>query len=139
MLALSDCADKLFASSARMHARLVTWRGCLAASQATTYVIDAEFACVGPIAFDVGKMVGNFLLAFYASDGLASAAEPRHRQRRWLLQASRSTPSRFNTHRSSSCMMSSCVWCCHFLVRASLLIACEEPAMTLPGSSIAMC
>ena len=50
-------------------------------------MIDAEFACVGPIAFDVGKMVGNFLLAFFACDGLASAAEPRHRQRRWLLHA----------------------------------------------------
>lgn len=52
-------------------------------------MIDAEFACVGPIAFDVGKMVGNFLLAFFACDGLASAAEPRHRQRSWLLQACR--------------------------------------------------
>ena len=61
--------------------------GLLVSSQETTYMIDAEFACVGPIAFDVGKMVGNFLLAFYASDGLASAAEPRHQQRRWLLQA----------------------------------------------------
>lgn len=50
-------------------------------------MIDAEFAFVGPIAFDVGKMVGNLLLAFFASDGLASEAEPRHAQRRWLLQA----------------------------------------------------
>jgi hypothetical protein len=52
-------------------------------------MIDAEFACMGPIAFDVGKMVGNLLLAFFAADGLASAAEPRHAQRRWLLEARR--------------------------------------------------
>lgn len=56
-------------------------------------MIDAEFACVGPIAFDVGKMVGNLLLAFFASDGLASAAEPRRQQRRWLLQARRQAVS----------------------------------------------
>ena len=54
----------------------------------TTYAIDAEFACYGPIAFDVCKMIANLLLAFFASDGLASAAEPRHEQRRWLLKVS---------------------------------------------------
>ena len=61
-------------------------------------MIDAEFACVGPIAFDVGKMVGNFLLAFCACDGLASAAEPRHRQRRWLLQARRHSDNALSEH-----------------------------------------
>ncbi|KAK9830593.1 hypothetical protein WJX81_002762 [Elliptochloris bilobata] len=78
---------------ALLHGDLHT--GSIMATQETTYMIDAEFACVGPIAFDVGKMVGNLLLAFFASDGLASAAEPRHRQRRWLLQATEEMYSNF--------------------------------------------
>jgi 5-methylthioribose kinase len=35
----------------------------------STMLIDPEFAYVGPMAFDVGKFVGNLLLALFASDG----------------------------------------------------------------------
>lgn len=55
-------------------------------TEETTFAIDAEFACYGPIAFDVCKMIANLLIAFFAADGLATAEEPRHRQRQWLLQ-----------------------------------------------------
>jgi hypothetical protein len=44
------------------------------ATQSTTFVIDPEFAFCGPMAFDVGKALGNLLLAFFAADGLASGA-----------------------------------------------------------------
>jgi len=53
----------------------------------TTYVIDAEFAFYGPIFFDVGKYLGNLLLAFLSIDGRATAEEPRAEQRRWVLES----------------------------------------------------
>ncbi len=55
-------------------------------SQDTTYAIDAEFAFMGPIAFDVGKFIANLLLAFFSVDGHATAQQPRTQQRQWLLQ-----------------------------------------------------
>ena len=61
-------------------------------TEASTHVIDAEFAFVGPVAFDVGKMVANLLIAYFASPGLESGGAPRGRQRAWLLQARMGTP-----------------------------------------------
>lgn len=60
--------------------------GSLMVTEDTTYVIDAEFAFAGPIAFDVGKMVANLLIAFFAGAGLQTPEAPRTRQRQWLLQ-----------------------------------------------------
>ncbi len=37
----------------------------------TTYVIDAEFAFVGPIAFDVAKFIFDLLLSYFALEGHA--------------------------------------------------------------------
>lgn len=47
------------------------------AAEETTYVIDPEFAYYGPMAFDVGKILANLLLAFFACDGHASGGLPR--------------------------------------------------------------
>ena len=55
-------------------------------TQDTTYVIDAEFAFYGPMAFDLCKMMANLLIAYYASFGLETAEQPRDRQRAWMLQ-----------------------------------------------------
>lgn len=41
-------------------------------------VIDAEFCCFGPVAFDLGTLVGNFLLATVGADG-ADGDAPPHR------------------------------------------------------------
>lgn len=70
----------------------MTWVSCAFSSFAqvgpeTTYVIDAEFAFYGPIFFDVGKYLGNLLLAFLSIDGRATAEEPRAEQRRWVLES----------------------------------------------------
>ncbi|CAL8462461.1 g1994 [Coccomyxa elongata] len=70
---------------ALLHGDLHT--GSLMVTEDTTYVIDAEFAFAGPIAFDVGKMVANLLIAFFAGAGLQTPEAPRTRQRQWLLQA----------------------------------------------------
>jgi hypothetical protein len=69
---------------ALLHGDLHT--GSLMVAPDATYAIDAEFACVGPIAFDVGKMVANLLIACFASHALQAPGEPRDAQRAWLLQ-----------------------------------------------------
>jgi 5-methylthioribose kinase len=70
---------------ALLHGDLHT--GSLMVTEHSTHAIDAEFACVGPIAFDVGKMAANLLIAYFASAGLekASGGPSRLEQRRWLL------------------------------------------------------
>ncbi len=70
---------------ALLHGDLHT--GSLMCTDDTTYVIDAEFAFCGPIAFDVGKMIANLLIAYFASWGLEAAEASRQQQRQWLLQA----------------------------------------------------
>ncbi len=73
---------------ALLHGDLHT--GSLMCTEDSTYVIDAEFAFCGPIAFDVGKMIANLLIAYFASWGLETADASRQQQRQWLLQASHS-------------------------------------------------
>ncbi|WP_158555042.1 S-methyl-5-thioribose kinase [Fulvimarina endophytica] len=45
-------------------------------------IIDPEFAYYGPMGFDVGALMANLLLAFYAQDGLA---DDRSGMKDWLL------------------------------------------------------
>ena len=59
--------------------------GSIMATQETTYVIDPEFGFVGPIAFDVGKLLGNLLLAYFAVEGHATPQSPRAAQQTWFL------------------------------------------------------
>ena len=70
-------AQVLFTERAQalLHGDLHT--GSVLASAETTHVIDAEFAAYGPLAFDVGKVIGNLLLAFFAADGHSTDAVPR--------------------------------------------------------------
>lgn len=69
---------------ALLHGDLHT--GSLMVTASSTWMIDAEFAFYGPIAFDVCKLIANLLLAFLAADGHATADEPRTEQRRWMYQ-----------------------------------------------------
>ncbi len=50
-----------------------------------TQVIDPEFAIYGPFGFDVGMLLGNFLLGFFAQSGHEAAPGARETYRRWLL------------------------------------------------------
>jgi 5-methylthioribose kinase len=54
-----------------------------------TRVIDPEFAFVGPIGFDTGAIVANFLLSFFSQDGHATRSDDRVAFRGWLLDAAR--------------------------------------------------
>lgn len=59
----------IFATKAEtlVHGDLHT--GSIMATEDNTKVIDPEFAFYGPIAFDVGVLLGNFWLAFFAQRG----------------------------------------------------------------------
>lgn len=68
-----------------------------------TRVIDPEFACVGPMGFDLGAFMANLLLAYFSQEGLAAKAgasgpsspvagpglerssEQRHEYSEWIL------------------------------------------------------
>ena len=50
-----------------------------------TRVIDPEFAFIGPIGFDVGAVIGNLLLAFFAQEGHEAAPGARDAYREWIL------------------------------------------------------
>lgn len=52
--------------------------GSLMVAQDSTYVIDAEFAFCGPIAFELGKWVANLLLAFFGATGHGHGASLFH-------------------------------------------------------------
>ena len=49
------------------------------------FVFDGEFAFYGPIAFDVGKFIGNLFLAYFALDGYPELHQTRKQQQQWLL------------------------------------------------------
>jgi len=48
-------------------------------------VIDPEFAFVGPIGFDVGAVIGNLFLAFFAQEGHEPEPGARDAYRIWIL------------------------------------------------------
>jgi len=61
--------------------------GSYMANQEETYIIDPEFAYFGPMAFDVGKTIGNFLLAYLSQAyHRRQAGEDPRAFRGWLLQ-----------------------------------------------------
>lgn len=61
--------------------------GSIMVTSDTTYVFDNEFAFYGPMGFDVGKIIANFLISFFACDGHATSEDPRTEQRCWLLKS----------------------------------------------------
>lgn len=67
-------------------------------TQDSTFVLDAEFAFYGPMGFDIGAVLGNLFLAYFASDGLqAQGGGDRAGQREWLLRAIEETWGLFET------------------------------------------
>jgi len=56
-----SCAETL------LHGDLHT--GSIMVTEADSRVIDAEFAVYGPMGFDIGSLLGNFWLAFFAQRG----------------------------------------------------------------------
>lgn len=94
----SDAEAKAAAASAKakfrqsrealLHGDLHT--GSIMVSDTTAYAIDTEFAFYGPMAFDVGKLLANLFMTFFALKGHESADSPREAQRAWVLETAAS-------------------------------------------------
>ncbi|MFN3844719.1 MAG: S-methyl-5-thioribose kinase [Paracoccaceae bacterium] len=56
-----------------------------------TQVIDPEFAIYGPFGFDIGMLLANFLLGYFAQSGHEHAPGGRADYRHWLLAVVRET------------------------------------------------
>jgi 5-methylthioribose kinase len=70
-------------AQALIHGDLHT--GSIMLTTEDTRVIDPEFAFIGPIGFDVGAVIGNLLLAFFAQSGHEPAPGARDDYRDWIL------------------------------------------------------
>jgi 5-methylthioribose kinase len=74
----------LTSAEALIHGDLHT--GSVMATEHETRVIDAEFAFVGPMGFDVGAVLGNLLLAYFSQDGHATPSASREDYQGWILE-----------------------------------------------------
>lgn len=72
-------------AEALIHGDLHT--GSLMVTPDETRVIDPEFGFVGPMAFDLGSLLGNLALAYLAQDGHISDPTRRAAYRRWIAGA----------------------------------------------------
>ncbi|MDX6750009.1 S-methyl-5-thioribose kinase [Geminicoccaceae bacterium 1502E] len=63
--------------------------GSIMVTEAETKVIDPEFAFVGPIGFDVGKLLGNLLLSYFSQRGHETRPGERDAYRAWILETVR--------------------------------------------------
>jgi 5-methylthioribose kinase len=61
-----------------------------------TRVIDPEFAFMGPMGFDIGAVIGNLLLAFFAQGGHEAAPGARDAYRDWVLKQAEAVWSGFS-------------------------------------------
>ena len=68
---------------ALLHGDLHT--GSIMVTEHETRVIDPEFAFYGPIGFDVGAVLANLLMAYFASDGHERSPGERRAFEAWLL------------------------------------------------------
>ncbi len=59
--------------------------GSIMVTPEDTQVIDPEFAVYGPFGFDVGMLIANMLLAFFAQSGHEAEPGARDGYRAWLL------------------------------------------------------
>lgn len=73
-------AQFLTRREALIHGDLHT--GSCMATESSYYVIDSEFAFFGPLAFDVGKLMANLLLTYFALAAYADTEACVRRQQR---------------------------------------------------------
>ena len=81
-------------AQALIHGDLHT--GSIMASEEETFVIDPEFAFVGPMGFDLGAIIGNLLMSYFSHEYRQPllGREP-YQYRKWLLQTIESLWSEF--------------------------------------------
>src|SRR3954470_17526475 len=92
--AISELKGKfLISAEAMIHGDLHT--GSIMVTATETKVIDPEFAFYGPMGFDIGAVIGNLLLAYFAQAGHETASSPRDDYRRWILDQVREVWTKF--------------------------------------------
>ncbi len=83
-VAISRLKLKFMASpEALLHGDLHT--GSIMVTDSQTRVIDPEFAFYGPMGFDVGAVLANLLMAYFASAGHERSPGERHAFESWVL------------------------------------------------------
>jgi 5-methylthioribose kinase len=70
-------------AEAMLHGDLHT--GSVMLTPEDTRIIDPEFAFMGPMGFDVGAVIANFLINYFSHDGHEHRAGERDEYRRWVL------------------------------------------------------
>ena len=70
-------------AEAMLHGDLHT--GSVMLTETDTRVIDPEFAFMGPMGFDTGAVIANFLLSYFSQDGHEERPGARDRYRDWIL------------------------------------------------------
>lgn len=84
-VAVSRLKLKFMASpEALIHGDLHT--GSIMVTESQTRVIDPEFAFYGPMGFDVGAVLANLLMAYFASAGHERSPGERHAFEGWMLE-----------------------------------------------------
>jgi 5-methylthioribose kinase len=73
----------LSSAEAMLHGDLHT--GSVMLTPENTRIIDPEFAFMGPMGFDVGAIIANFLLNYFAQDGHAKVPGERQPYQDWVL------------------------------------------------------
>jgi len=69
--------------------------GSVMVTETETKVIDPEFATYGPMGFDVGMLLANFLHAYFAQPGHAEAPGARDEYQEWILDVTAGVWSAF--------------------------------------------
>jgi 5-methylthioribose kinase len=69
--------------------------GSIMAHEGEARVIDPEFAVYGPFGFDVGMLIANFLMAYFAQSGYERRAGERDDFRAWTLDVAEGVWERF--------------------------------------------
>jgi 5-methylthioribose kinase len=60
--------------------------GSIMVTESETWVIDPEFAFYGPMAFDVGAIIANLIMAYLASPGHERTSGERRAFEEWLME-----------------------------------------------------
>lgn len=93
--AISDLKLKFLSEAqALLHGDLHT--GSIMVTEDDTRVIDTEFAFFGPMGFDVGAVIANLLINYFAQDGHATADQPRDDYQDWVLEVVEAVWTRFH-------------------------------------------
>ena len=80
---------------ALLHGDLHT--GSVMVTEADTRVIDPEFAFFGPIGFDIGALLANLMLSYFAQTGHAGEPDAIAAYRHWLLDTIEAVWTGFET------------------------------------------